>query len=138
MPIQPAEWLVPKRVIIAHATGQGTREEFHQHNQRMLTLLDDGESPVHVILRNDHFRPPTPSLSQGMAMLSFLRHKRLGWNIMVADDTVSTNYASVLLARLLRVKYQRFTRVGDALDFLKNTDKSVAWGTMNESLLSWE
>lgn len=138
MSIQPAQWLVEKRVIIAYATGQGTRDEFDQHNQRMIELLDEGESPVHVILINENFRPPTPSLSQAVTMLSFLRHKNLGWIFMVADDTVGTNYASVLLARLLRVQYQRFTTIEATLAFLKNADKTVDWDSMDEALLSWD
>lgn len=135
MAIQTAQWLVDKRVIFGYAYDELTNDDMAAHNDRMIELLDQSKPFVHVLLvTHPDTQLPTPSLSAGRSILSFIGHQNLGWNVIVHNPNTIMAKLSVVLAKIARVRYRQFDNFDMALSFLKEIDKSVDWVSADTSL----
>lgn len=136
MAIQTAQWLVDKHVIFGYAYDELTNDDMAAHNDRMIELLDQSKPFVHALLvTHPDTQLPTPSLSAGRSILSFIGHQNLGWNVIVHNPNTIMSKLSVVLAKIARVRYCQFENFDMALSFLKEIDKSVDWDTVDMSLL---
>ena len=136
MPIQSAEWLVPKRVIYAYAWGKVTPDDMVAHNARMLELIESGTPLVHVILNSkDGMEIANPSLRAGMDQLSFIRRDDLGFTIQVRSLNPIAKSSSILMAKVTRVRFRMVDSMDEAISFLTDYDATVDWTTANMSLI---
>lgn len=137
MAIQQAQWLVEKRVIFGYAYGELTNDEMAVHNERMIALLDSAEPFVHALLvTHPETQLPTPSLTSGRNILSFIGHPNLGWNVIVHNPHSIMSKLSVVLAKIARARYRQFANIDMALSFLKEIDKTVDWDSADMRLLN--
>jgi hypothetical protein len=136
MPIEKAQWLVKGRVIYAYADGGLTVDDFEQHNQNMLHLIENGQPLVHAVLdTGEDFAILQPSLRIARNIFTFARHPALGWIAQVQSRSNSFAFLSTLLAKLMRVRFRHCDSVDEALDFLQEIDKSVRWDMMDTSII---
>jgi len=137
MAIQEAQWMIDKRVIFGYAYDDLTNDEMLGHNNRMIELLDEGEPLVHAILvTHPETKLPTPSIASGNRILSFIGHRNLGWNIVVHNPNSIMAKLSIILAKIARARYRQFDNIDEAIQFLKEIDKSVDWDTADMTLLN--
>ncbi len=128
MPIEPAQWLVPNRVIYAYAWGSITPEDLEQHNERMNTLIAEGIPLVHVILDSSpDYQMTNPSLKIGLDTLSFIRRTDFGFTAQVGTGNAAAKFGAIMLAKILRARYRMVDTVEEAVEQLKTYDTTVDW-----------
>ena len=134
--ITPATWLVKNRVIYAYGTGFTTDDDLQQHAERVIALLDAGNTPVHLFLDTaPDFKVKRPDLRSGVANLRFLRHESLGWVVQVSAGNRALDFVSSLIARFTRVSYKSVSTRDDGLAFLKSADTNIDWSALDESVI---
>lgn len=136
MTIHEAQWLVPQRVIFGYAQDEITNDEMQIHNTRMLTLLEQGDAPVYVLLvTHPDSTLPKPSIASGRKILSFIGHHKLGCSIIVHNPNSLMARMSVILASIANVRHRHFGAVEEALTYIQNIDDTVDWQKADMSLL---
>ena len=137
MGIQYAEWLIPNRLIYAYAEeGPVTLDEYQIHNSRLVAYLTAGTPLVHVILdSHPKHKAPVPNIRQIAVILSFLRHKSLGWSLVISPKQDPLNFGSAVLSQLFKVRYRRMADVAEAIAFLREVDETVHWGDIDTSIV---
>jgi len=137
MPIQPAQWLVPQRVIYAYAWGAVTPEDLAEHNSRMNTLIAEGTPLVHVILDSAPTQTlSNPSLKTGMDTLSFIRRDDFGFTAQIGSANPVAKFGSILLAKVLRARYRMVDNIESAVQILKDYDSTVDWSQADMTVIA--
>lgn len=134
--IQPAQWLIKNRIIYAYGEGLVSLAEMNAHSERVLELLDEGISPVHIVLDgSSDFRPEIVDLRSGLDNLHFIHHNSIGWTVQILDGKHGMRFVARLIAGFARISYQAVDNRQGALDFLRVMDTSLDWSQIEDSVL---
>lgn len=134
------DWYISEQVIYVKIWGDQTFEELQEANLNITRYLDSVTNrPVHIIINDEDLKSIPVGLVKVLNALSYMRHKQLGWIVMVNDkdkpftDKVQ-HFIAKILAKAANTKYKRLKTLSDALKYLRDVDKTLDWDTTNSEL----
>jgi hypothetical protein len=118
------EWLVEKRVLYIKAVGDITLEELEIAVERMQSMMDNGEAPIHSISDNRFIGKFPTSLSTLKKFMK--RHPKVtGWSLLIQENT-ATRFIGEMLTRFLgQSNIKSFKALSEGLAFLERNDQSL-------------
>lgn len=121
------EWYIPSRLIYLNIWGDITLEEIEVVNADVVRLLDQGDSPVHLLGRDQDVDKMPVNLRELQKRFNLVSHPTLGWIVGVGEVNPVLNFVFPMLMKIARVDFVRRSTLVDAEDFLKKNDMSLNW-----------
>lgn len=121
------EWYIPSRLIYLDIWGDVTLEEIEAVNAEVVRLLDQGDSPVHLLGRDQDVGKMPVNLRELQKRFTLVNHPTLGWIVGVGEVNPVLNFLFPMLMKIARVDFVRRLSLAGAEDFLKNNDMSLNW-----------
>jgi hypothetical protein len=120
-------WAVPQRVILSRGYGSVTRQENDEADTQVLSLLESGKRPVHVILDLSQVTDfPTYQLEERLAIFrAVANHPNAGWGVLAGTTNPVIRMATKVLLRLYGVRFKLFATSQAALAFLNEADETL-------------
>ena len=79
------EWHMPGRVLMLTVSGDVSLEDLAQFNGAMLSHLDQGMPPVHLISIGNNIRRVPTSIMLIKQTVTYIQHPNMGWTIIVQE-----------------------------------------------------
>jgi hypothetical protein len=120
------QWYTPgKRVIYGRGLGHVTLEDVKEWNDTILSLLEEGIPPIHLVADFTGVISMGVSLLHLRSAMSYVKHPALGWTVTFGNSAV-LNILGRIVADLSHVHFHGFRTKKAALEFLIKQDASLA------------
>jgi len=127
-------WLIENRLLYIKRPAIIDMEMLEADSQRIITMLDAGEAPVHII--NDALDVNmTPKNARMMRnALPYLDHPNLGWLVTVTSNAFISFLASIIpqMRRNNNNNVKVVHSVDEAITFLDECESEVDWSYARE------
>ena len=120
------EWLLSERVILVNLEGDLTIDDLEDFSNDIVSLLEEGQSPVHIMISDANVGKIPVQLNQVQKKLGFIRHPALGWLVAVGEVNPLINYIVPTIMKIAGVSYARRHSQEDALRLIYHHDPTVA------------
>lgn len=125
MPIE-TRWLVNGRVIYARLLGTITWDDITVNDMLIRAYLDNGISPVHIILDRREQTEPIPfSVRQIIDAMNGLRHPHHGQLVIVGQQFWLVHLFMRAANMLTGIQVSRVETVADTLYYLAKNDPTL-------------
>ena len=121
-------WHVENRILLLKLKGELTSEESLEISDINVQHFDAGVAPVHLIIDISELQKFPTNIRQTSALARYLRHKKLGWVVVVGTNTL-INFMSSLLSQLTGFDYTKRDSIDDAVKFLQRQDETLVVST---------
>jgi|GEM_PF-1693821 len=127
------KWLIEDQVVYSRLWGDQTLKELEDSNTQILSFLEQSDrSVVHVIVNDKELKALPMSLIQTQKILTYTKHPKLGWAILVGDkeagikDSVK-DFMITMVAKISRARYLRVKTFDEAVAHLNAVDTTINW-----------
>jgi hypothetical protein len=120
-----SDWCVTKRVVYSRVVGDLSLDDLAQASQRMITLLDQGDAPIHHIADMYAMGEYPLDLKAITKAMPFLRHSKLGWFIGVRPRHVVADALANMLMQAAGVEFRIKATHEGAVQLLRRIDSSL-------------
>ncbi|MBA3874827.1 MAG: hypothetical protein H0X30_37340 [Anaerolineae bacterium] len=122
------EWHIPRRVLVLTVSGDVSLEELAQFNKAMLSHLEQGIPPVHLVSIGDNIRRVPTSIMLIKQTVTYLQHPNMGWTIIVQEKANPlTGFMVSVAAQATGMKMRQVKNASDGLETLARLDHSIAF-----------
>jgi hypothetical protein len=126
------QWLFYPRILHVELYGDLDFDNLQQFNDELVTHLEQGEAPVHVIIDDTNVGKPPLQLGKLKRILPYIQHPSLGWQVGIGTVNPLVNYMAPMLMKLARVSFIRRQTQEEALQALVKQDASLS-AVINET-----
>ena len=120
------EWHIPGRVLILTVSGDVSLEDLAQFNSAMLSHLDEGTPPVHLVSIGNNIRRVPTSIMLIKQTVTYLQHPNMGWTIIVQEKANPlTGFMLSVAAQATGMKMWQVKNVADGIETLRRLDQSI-------------
>ena len=121
------EWHMPRRVLILTVSGDVSLEELVQFNTAMLSHLEQGVPPVHLVSLGDNIRRVPTNILLIKQTLTYLQHPNMGWTIIVQEKANSlAGFMVSVAAQATGMKMRQVKNASDGVETLARLDQSIS------------
>ena len=121
------EWHIPKRVLNLIVSGDVSLEDLVRFNKDVLSYLEDGTAPVHLVSIGNNIRRVPTNLMLIKQTVTYLQHPSMGWTIIVQEKANAlTGFMVSVAAQATGMKLHQVKNVADGLETLRRLDQSIA------------
>lgn len=121
------EWHIPRRVLILTVSGDVSLEELVQFNAAMLSHLEQGIPPVHLVSLGDNIRRVPTNILLIKQTLTYLQHPNMGWTIVVQEKANSlAGFMVSVAAQATGMKMRQVKNASDGVETLARLDHSIS------------
>lgn len=121
-------WHVHSRILLLKLEGELTSQESEEISNINVQRFDAGIEPVHLIIDISALTKFPTDIRQTSSLARYLRHKKLGWVVVVGTNTM-INFLSSLLSQLTGFDYAKRDTIKDAVAFLEKQDDTLVVST---------
>ena len=120
------EWHIPRRVLILTVSGDVSLADLERFNSSVISYLEQGIAPVHLVSIGDNIRHVPTNLMQIKAAVTYLQHPNIGWTIIVQEKANSlTGFMVSVAVQATGMKMRQVKTLVDGLETLSRLDQSV-------------
>ena len=117
-------WLLEKRVILTYNEGIVSDEDMFANDQPILDYLNACTVPlVHMIV--DHRKGVGSPSSKALAQLSWPKHPKTGWTILVGMANPFQKFVVTVASNFFKSRMRMVNTMDEALDFLNQVDSTL-------------
>ena len=121
------EWHIARRVLMLTVSGDVSLDELVRFNSEVLTYLEHGTAPVHLVSVGANIRRVPTNLMLIKETVTYLQHPNMGWTIIVQEKANSlTGFMVSVAAQATGMKVHQVKNVADGLETLRRLDQSIA------------
>ena len=121
------EWHIARRVLMLTVSGDVSLGELARFNSEVLTYLDNGIAPIHLVSVGANIRRVPTNLMLIKETVTYLQHPNMGWTIIVQEKANSlTGFMVSVAAQATGMKVHQVKNVADGLETLRRLDQSIA------------
>jgi len=122
-------WFLPERIIYAELSGEITTEDLHKGNEAISRFLYESPADsVHLIFDAHQMTGIAFNIVSVWGILSYLRHPRLKWVIMMGAKRTLVNTIKIfvsIISAATRFNFYMCNHLIDAIAFLQKQDGSL-------------
>ncbi len=117
-------WFLEKRVILTYNEGVVTDEDMFANDQPIIDYLNQCTVPlVHMIV--DHRKGLGSPSSKALAQLSWPKHPKVGWMILVGMANPFQKFVVTVTSNFFKTRMRMINTMDEALDFLNQVDSTL-------------
>src|SRR5688572_18282176 len=118
-------WCLDKRVVCIEVAGRLDSPEFRAINETLISYLDQGTAPVHLLCDLTHleFAENAIDVLPGEAISG--QHPAFGWIVFYGSQSLQTQNLARLIAQLANVKPRVVLTRNDGFAFLRLQDPTL-------------
>lgn len=117
-------WHIPERVIKITGEGALSFEDTDAINTELVSLLEEGTAPVHILLDASHITNIPHDFVKLKSGQTYIGHANLGWLVMFGADRMMSFLASLIL-QMTRSRIRFCHTEAEALAFLQELEPEL-------------
>ena len=117
-------WYEKDRIVNARAVGNLSLEEIDAANRRIIELVNQGLSPVHLFIDVGSVGKVPTNLNQMKKSMEILNNPKMGWAILIGANPVARFLASVI-SQVMKIRFSIVSTMEEALTFLARQDTTL-------------
>lgn len=125
MPYQ-IEWFLPKQIVYVQFIGDLTEDDLSVYAGELSQYIESSDAKmVHLLLDDSRLEKFPRSITQFRALFAVLKDPKVGWNLAFGTRNPFANIVSVMVGKVLNLRFRRFNTREDALHFVQQMDSSL-------------
>ncbi len=116
-------WYEDKRIVSAVLEGEVTIDEIKIYAAELMTYLDDGIAPVHLIIDFSKVKKFPTNVVPLRSIFSW-KHPKIGWAATVGGPALLQAFSSIVM-QVITARYRAFKTTDQALEFLATKDETL-------------
>ncbi len=120
------QWHIRKRVILLHEIGNVSIEDLRRFNQDLLTYLDEGDAPTHLLSIGENIRQVPTGLMEIRQTATFLQHPNMGWTMIIQEKSNPlTGFIISVATQATGMKLRHVKNITEGLETLMRIDQTL-------------
>ncbi len=119
-------WHTDNRIVDVQVTGDQTMADLRALNTTIMTLLDDGNAPVHMLIDMTEAGDIPSNIREVKQVFTYLDHLALGWSLFIGVSNPLHKLVISLTNQLSGVQASVTSTKSAALEQLRRVDQSLA------------
>jgi hypothetical protein len=129
-------WYIERRVLYIHGPDTLSIETISQINDDAIKYLNTGTSRIHMIVDARSVRVMPHNLVELRKASRLMDHILIGWIVIITSDPVVSFIGSAVPQMLTRAHSRIVSDFDQAILFLRETDPTVDWERVDETVLA--
>ncbi len=120
------EWFLPGQIVYVQFIGDLTEDDLSVYADELRQYVEASDAKlVHLLLDDSRLEKFPRSITQFRALFAVLKDPKVGWNLAFGTRNPFANIVSIMVGKVLNLRFRRFNTRGDALHFLQQMDSSL-------------
>jgi hypothetical protein len=104
-------------------------------NADMITFLDQGTPPIHIILDTTNVKKHPMNVAKLRQASKILDHPAVGWIVLISSNPV-IHFLATVVTQITKSRYRSASSVEEAIPFLREQDQTIDWEQFDLQILN--
>lgn len=118
-------WFRPNHVIQLQLIGSVTLDEAKQINAELVALLDQAESPIHMIADATTLESFPKNILQIKNTQAYLQHPQLGWILFVSKPNPLIRFFATTVAQVIGTRLRMVETISECVAILDKISSNM-------------